>query len=260
MANDARLLISNLRYAYVSKNGHSVGALAKVNIALQPNDFVSLIGPSGCGKSTLFNIIAGLLVPDDGQVQLDGIDIVGRPGSVAYMMQRDLLLPWRTVLENVTLGPEIGGRSMAQARKEARALLHRFGLDGFEDAYPAALSGGMRQRAALLRTILCERPVILLDEPFGALDALTRSSMHEWLIGVQREFQRTMILITHDPDEAVYLSHRVYVATQRPMRIAGVVEIDLPSERHHDVTLTPAFAEKKRALLSLLQDAPVAPK
>jgi ABC-type nitrate/sulfonate/bicarbonate transport system ATPase subunit len=253
---DARLLISDLRYSYVSGSG-TVDALAQVDITLQPQDFVSLIGPSGCGKSTLFNIIAGLLVPDNGEVKLDGIDIVGRPGSVAYMMQRDLLLPWRTVLENVTLAPEIAGKPMAQARADARALLRRFGLEGFEHAYPAALSGGMRQRAALLRTILCERPVILLDEPFGALDALTRAAMHEWLLGIQREFQRTMILITHDPDEAVYLSRRVYVATHRPMRIAGVVDVDLPPERHHDVTLTSSFAEKKRALLSLLQDGPV---
>jgi ABC-type nitrate/sulfonate/bicarbonate transport system ATPase subunit len=252
--SNARLLISNLRYAYGPEGDKAVEALAKVDISLQPRDFVSLIGPSGCGKSTLFNVIAGLLVPDAGEVKLDGVDIVGRPGNVAYMMQRDLLLPWRTVLENVILGPEIAGKSKAQARSEARSLLRRFGLAGFEDAYPAALSGGMRQRAALLRTILCERPVILLDEPFGALDALTRSAMHEWLLGIQREFQRTMILITHDPDEAVYLSHRVYVATQRPMRIAGVVDVVLPPERHQDVTLSAGFAAHKRALLSLLRD------
>ena len=127
----------------------------------------------------------------------------------------------------------------------------------FENAYPAALSGGMRQRAALLRTILCERPVILLDEPFGALDALTRAVMHEWLPGSSASFNARMILITHDPDEAVFLSHRVYVATQRPMRIAGVVDIDLPAERHRDVTLTSSFAAQKRALLSLLHEAPI---
>jgi ABC-type nitrate/sulfonate/bicarbonate transport system ATPase subunit len=253
--SDAGLRISDVRYSYVSGSG-KVDALAKVDITLHPQDFVSLIGPSGCGKSTLFNIIAGLLVPDDGQVKLDGVDIVGRPGSVAYMMQRDLLLPWRTVLENVTLGPELAGKPMAQARAEARALLRRFGLEGFEHTYPAGLSGGMRQRAALLRTILCERPVILLDEPFGALDALTRAAMHEWLLGIQRDFQRTMILITHDPDEAVYLSRRVYVATHRPMRIAGVVDVNLPTERRHDVTLTAAFAEMKRTLLSLLRNGP----
>jgi len=253
--SNARLLISNLRFAYRTQSGRPISALDQVDITLRPNDFVSLIGPSGCGKSTLFSVIAGLLIPDAGVVALDGVDIIGRPGSVAYMMQRDLLLPWRTVLENVILGPEINGEPLAQARHTARALLRRFALEGFEDAYPAALSGGMRQRAALLRTILCERSVILLDEPFGALDALTRATMHEWLLGIQREFQRTMILITHDPDEAVYLSHRVYVATQRPMRIAGVVDIDLPAERHHDVTMTTAFVAHKRAVLALLHGA-----
>ncbi len=254
--SNARLLISDLQFAYATDTGHAVKALDRVDILLRPNDFVSLIGPSGCGKSTLFSIIAGLLVPDAGSVMLDGVDIVGRPGSVAYMMQRDLLLPWRTVLENVTLGPEIGGRPLSQARDTARALLKRFGLEGFENAYPAALSGGMRQRAALLRTILCERPVILLDEPFGALDALTRAAMHEWLLGIQQEFQRTMILITHDPDEAVYLSHRVYVATQRPMRIAGIVEIDLPAKRQREVTLTAAFVAHKKAVLDMLHGRP----
>src|SRR5581483_9523977 len=222
-------------------------------LSLDANDFVSLIGPSGCGKSTLFNLIAGLLVPDAGTVRLDGADIVGRPGKVAYMMQRDLLLPWRTILDNVTLGPELAGKPLAEARAAARSLLKRFGLEGYENAYPTALSGGMRQRAALLRTILCERSVILLDEPFGALDALTRASMHEWMLGIQREFERTMILITHDPDEAVYLSHRVYVATSRPMRIAGIVDIELPAQRRREVTLSPAFAEHKRRVLALLQ-------
>jgi ABC-type nitrate/sulfonate/bicarbonate transport system ATPase subunit len=247
-----RLEIAGLHFTYALEDGQRLTALERVDIALKPNDFVSLIGPSGCGKSTLFNVIAGLEMPDAGVVALDGANIVGRPGSVAYMMQRDLLLPWRSVLDNVVLGPELAGKPLPAARKAALTLLRRFGLEGFEDLYPAALSGGMRQRAALLRTILCERAVILLDEPFGALDALTRASMHEWLLGIQREFQRTMILITHDPDEAVYLSDRVYVASPRPMRIAGVVAIDLPSERHRDVTLTPAFAQHKREVLGLL--------
>jgi ABC-type nitrate/sulfonate/bicarbonate transport system ATPase subunit len=185
-------------------------------------------------------------------INIDGKDIIGRPGSVTYMMQRDFLLPWRSVMENVTLGPELAGRPLPAARAEARKLLHRFGLEGFEDVYPTTLSGGMRQRAALLRTILCDRPFILLDEPFGALDALTRASMHEWLLGIQRDFHCAMILITHDPDEAVYLSDRIYVSTPRPMRIAGVVNVELPGERHRDVTLTPAFAEHKREVLSLL--------
>ncbi len=248
----AGLEIADLRVTFDGEGGSRLTAIERVDLSLAQNDFVALIGPSGCGKSTLFNVIAGLQVPDSGHVTLGGSDIVGRSGHVAYMMQRDLLLPWRTVLENVILGPELAGMPLAEARARARALLDRFGLAGFENAYPAALSGGMRQRAALLRTILCERSVILLDEPFGALDALTRASMHEWLLGIQREFKRTMILITHDPDEAVYLSDRVYVASPRPMRIAGTVSIGLPPERRREVTLSPEFADHKRRVLDLL--------
>jgi ABC-type nitrate/sulfonate/bicarbonate transport system ATPase subunit len=253
---DVRLEIANLNVTYRADGGQDVPAIDNVDISLRQNDFVSLIGPSGCGKSTLFNVIAGLTVPNGGNVLLDGVDIIGRPGSVAYMMQRDLLLPWRTILENVILGPELAGKRLAQVRAAALTFMGRFGLAGFENSYPSVLSGGMRQRAALLRTILCERSVILLDEPFGALDALTRASMHEWLLGIQREFRRTMILITHDPDEAVYLSDRVYVATPRPMRIAGVVDIDLPPDRNRDITLTRDFAEHKRAVLALLHAGP----
>jgi ABC-type nitrate/sulfonate/bicarbonate transport system ATPase subunit len=255
-ATDLRLHVAGLECSYETSDGARIEAVRGVDIALRPNEFVSIIGPSGCGKSTLFNAIAGLLTPDAGHILLDGQDIVGKPGNVAYMMQRDLLLAWRTVLQNVTLGPELAGEPIREARDHARMLLKRFNLEGFEDAYPSMLSGGMKQRAALLRTILCERSVILLDEPFGALDALTRASLHEWLLGIQREFQRTMVLITHDPEEAVYLSDRVYVSTTRPMRVAGVVEINLPRDRKHDITLTPEFATHERRVLALLRNEP----
>ena len=255
-ATDLRLHVAGLECSYQTSDGGCVEAVRGVDIALRPNEFVSIIGPSGCGKSTLFNAIAGLLTPDSGHILLDEQDIVGKPGHVAYMMQRDLLLPWRTVLQNVTLGPELAGEPIRKAREHARMLLKRFGLEGFEDAYPTMLSGGMKQRAALLRTILCERSVILLDEPFGALDALTRASLHEWLLGIQREFRRTMVLITHDPEEAVYLSDRVYVSTARPMRVAGVVEINLPRDRKHDITLTPEFATHEKRVLALLRNEP----
>jgi ABC-type nitrate/sulfonate/bicarbonate transport system ATPase subunit len=248
-----RLQISDLHCAYRTQDQGLVPAVDGIDLALNRNEFVAIIGPSGCGKSTLFSIIAGLLKPTSGAVALDGKEIVGRPGHVAYMMQRDLLLPWRTVLDNVVLGPELAGRPMEPVRNRALALLRRFGLEGYEHSYPTALSGGMRQRAALLRTIMCERSVVLLDEPFGALDALTRATMHEWLLGIQREFQQTMILITHDPDEAVYLSDRVYVATPRPMRFAGIVPITLPYDRGRDVTMTPEFADHKRQVLALLR-------
>jgi NitT/TauT family transport system ATP-binding protein len=250
------LEISGLHFSYPLDTGGRMTAIEDVDVQLQPRDFVAIIGPSGCGKSTFFNVIAGLAVPDSGIVSLDEENIIGQTGYVAYMMQRDLLLPWRTVIQNVVLGPELAGSPLQKARASARALLHRFGLEGFEDSYPAALSGGMRQRAALLRTILCERPVILLDEPFGALDALTRAAMQEWLRGIQRDFQATMILITHDPDEAVYLADRVYVSTPRPMRIAGVVEINLPGDRDREITVTQQFAAHKREVLRLLYGAP----
>jgi len=177
---EVRLEVLNLHFSYDGDDGPRVTAIEEVSFSLKPSEFVSIIGPSGCGKSTLFNIIGGLLAPDTGTVTLDGADIVGRPGNVVYMMQRDVLLPWRSVLDNVILAPELAGQSRTWAREKARALLRRFGLDGSEAFYPAALSGGMCQRAALLRTILCERSVILLDEPFGALDALTRAAMSEY--------------------------------------------------------------------------------
>jgi ABC-type nitrate/sulfonate/bicarbonate transport system ATPase subunit len=256
--DNARLEVSNLHFTYPVELGPRVDAIEDVSFSLKANEFVSIIGPSGCGKSTLFNVIAGLQEPDSGRVALDGADIIGRPGSVAYMMQRDLLLPWRSVLDNVIVGPEIAGKPMQTARATARGLLRRFGLEGFEDAYPSTLSGGMRQRAALMRTILCERSVILLDEPFGALDALTRAAMSEWLLGIQREFERTMILITHDPDDAVFLSDRVYVSTPRPMRVAGVINVDLPRDRHRDLMLTPEFTAHKKQVLALLHEGPEA--
>jgi ABC-type nitrate/sulfonate/bicarbonate transport system ATPase subunit len=157
-------------------------ALAPVTLSIPKGRFVSLIGPSGCGKSTIFNIIAGLLEPTGGRVMIDGVDATGTIGRVGYMLQKDLLLPWRTVLDNTILGMEIQGVALRQARERALPLLHRYGLSGFEYLYPNSLSGGMRQRAALLRTLLFDTDVILLDEPFGALDAQTKLQMQEWLL------------------------------------------------------------------------------
>jgi ABC-type nitrate/sulfonate/bicarbonate transport system ATPase subunit len=255
---DARLQVEDLHCSYQGADGQPVEVIAGVNFELKPREFVSIIGPSGCGKSTLFNAVAGLLRPSSGSIRMDGRDISGRCGHVAYMMQRDFLLPWRTILENVLLGPDLAGQPREQNRARALALLQRFGLKGYENAYPNVLSGGMKQRAALLRTIMCDRSIILLDEPFGALDALTRGQMHEWLLGIQREFEQTMILITHDPDEAVYLSDRIYVSGPRPMRFVGVVDINLPQNRTHEITLTPEFASYKREILSMLKERPPA--
>ena len=171
--------------------------------------FVSLIGPSGCGKSTIFNIVAGLLEPTGGRVLIDGADATGTIGRVGYMLQKDMLLPWRTVLDNVILGMEIQGVPLREARERALPLLRRYGLAGFEYLYPNALSGGMRQRAALLRTLLFDTDVILLDEPFGALDAQTKSQMQEWLLQLWADFGKTVVFVTHDVEEAIYLSDEV---------------------------------------------------
>lgn len=212
-------------------DGRAVHALADVSLTARPGEFVTIIGPSGSGKSTLFNLITGLTEPDSGEVYIDGELVVGRTGTVGLMPQRDLLLPWRTVLNNVILGPEIDGVSKREARRRAREMLPLFGLAGFENAYPDTLSGGMRQRAALLRTFLTGRSILLLDEPFGALDALTRRELQRWLLEMWRRFDKTILFITHDVEEAVYLADRVLVFSARPGRISKVLTVDLPRPR-----------------------------
>ncbi len=223
-----------LSLQHISKtfNGtRPVQALSDVSFGIAQGEFISLIGQSGSGKSTLCNLIAGLLTPDAGEIRLNGALINGQTGHVGYMPQRDLLMPWRTVLQNVILGAEIRRLPLDQARERARALLPLFGLEGFADAYPRQLSGGMRQRAALLRTFLLERPLLLLDEPFGALDALTRREMQNWLLGVWLQLQPTVLFVTHDVREAALLSDRVLVLSARPGRLIADVPIQLPRPR-----------------------------
>ncbi len=232
--------------------GKIVEALRAVDLQAAAGRFVTLIGPSGCGKSTLFGIICGLMEPDRGEVRLAGLPAARRAGRLAYMPQKDLLLPWRTVLENVILGPEIAGVPPSKARQEAQELIPLFGLAGFERSYPAVLSGGMRQRAAFLRAVLQRCPAILLDEPFGALDALTRASLQEWLLEVWARFGQTILFITHDVEEAVFLSDRVYVFSPRPGRILQSVDIGLPRPRARDVVTGAAFAAYKAQLLAAL--------
>ncbi|NLE52237.1 MAG: ABC transporter ATP-binding protein [Chloroflexi bacterium] len=212
-------------------DGRVVHALADVSFTARPGEFVTIIGPSGSGKSTLFNLITGLTEPDTGEVLIDGQRVDGRTGMVGLMPQRDLLLPWRTVMNNVILGPEIDGVPKRVARRRAREMLPMFGLEGFENAYPDTLSGGMRQRAALLRTFLTDRSILLLDEPFGALDALTRRELQRWLLEMWRRFDKTILFITHDVEEAVYLADRVLVFSARPGRITKILTVDLPRPR-----------------------------
>ena len=236
-------------------DGRLVSALDGVSLSARKGEFVVLIGPSGCGKSTLLNIVCGLMEPDTGEVLLDGRPVLSRTGLLGYMLQKDLLLPWRRVLDNVILGPEISGSSRGEARQEALRLLPLFGLEGFENSYPSTLSGGMRQRAALLRTFLCRRNAMLLDEPFGALDALTRRQLQRWLLGVWRQFGQTIIFVTHDVDEAVYLADRVYVMTPRPGRIRLDLDIPLSRPRRPEMIASGEFATLKGQLLASLEGA-----
>jgi ABC-type nitrate/sulfonate/bicarbonate transport system ATPase subunit len=253
---DAKLEIRAVTHTFRSAGGTSVTALDDVTIRIPNGKFVSILGPSGCGKSTIFNIVAGLLTPSCGAVYLDGEDISGMIGFVAYMLQKDLLLPWRTVLDNVILGMELQGLAKVEARERAIPHLRRYGLEGFELQYPAALSGGMRQRAALLRTLLYDSTVVLLDEPFGALDAQTRAHMQEWLLQIWTDFDKTVMFVTHDVEEAVYLSDQVVVMTPRPGRIKAVIDIPMARPRAAGMVNEAAFVALKQQCLELLAYAP----
>ncbi len=231
------------------KNYGALPILQDINLTAKAGEFVTLIGPSGCGKSTIFNILAGLEPADAGQVLLDNRPVTG-PGNVAFMPQRDLLMPWRTILDNVIIGPELRGKPKKETRQKALGLFETFGLKGFEKNYPFQLSGGMRQRAALLRTILLEREVLLLDEPFGALDALTRASLQDWLLRLQNQLKHTVLFITHDVEEALLLSDKIYVLSPRPASVRLVKEISLLRPR---LITSPEFVALKAELIAVLK-------
>lgn len=230
----------------------TIQALRPTSFSVDAGQFVSIIGPSGCGKSTLFNIIAGLLLPSGGEVCSDGRSILGRAGYVGYMLQKDMLLPWRTILDNVILGLEIRKVPKGQAVARALPLIERYGLKGFERHYPHELSGGMRQRAALLRTLLYDRDILLLDEPFGALDAQTRLDMQNWLLSIWQDVKKTVLFVTHDIDEALYLSDKVLVFSSRPGYIKESLTIALPRPRGAQTMLSPEFTALKSQLLDWL--------
>src|SRR3954470_16782998 len=224
--------LSGVARRYRSRR-REVTALEGVDLELREREIVAVVGPSGCGKSTLLELVAGLQEPDAGVVR-------GQESS--YMPQRDLLLPWRDALGNAALALECQGVSRKEARRRAQPLFERFGLAEFERARPADLSGGMRQRVAFLRTLLPGRPVLLLDEPFGALDSITRGDMQEWLAQALEAEPRTVLLVTHDVEEAVFLADRVAVLSPRPGRVVAEIEVDLPRPRSRT---SPEFTELK---------------
>jgi ABC-type nitrate/sulfonate/bicarbonate transport system ATPase subunit len=243
--------LRNVSKTFYGEN-REIQALDDISLSVESGEFVTIIGPSGSGKSTLFNLIVGLLEPDEGEICIDGEICHDRISRVGYMPQRDLLLPWRSVVDNVILPQEVVGVPRDVARGRAIELLPLFGLEEFATSYPDTLSGGMRQRAALLRTILSEKEVMLLDEPFGALDALTRKELQDWLLGVWREFSQTVIFITHDVEEALYLGDRVIVLSPRPGSVIKSVMVELSRPRRQGMVAQPEFGRQVTELLASL--------
>ncbi|GBF11879.1 ABC transporter ATP-binding protein [Tepidibacillus infernus] len=251
MSEILKLLIEQVYKEYPMKDG-AFETLRDVSMAIRKGEFISIIGPSGSGKSTLFKLISGLEVPTSGKILLDGDPVVR--GNVGYMPQKDHLLPWRTVLDNVILGLEVKGIPKREARQKAIPYLKLFGLESFENEFPSSLSGGMKQRAALLRTILLEKDVLLLDEPFGALDEITRLQMQNWLLSIWEKLNHTILFVTHSIDEAIFLSDRIYVFSPRPATVKHVVEIPLPRPRKPVMMTDETFIQLKKELLKQLSD------
>jgi ABC-type nitrate/sulfonate/bicarbonate transport system ATPase subunit len=244
------LEIKNINYDY-RENGEVLPVLTDINLSILEGEFVCIIGPSGCGKTTLFNILVGLEKPDAGKIILNNQDITCTRGHIAYMPQKDLLFPWRTIIENLLLGVEINKGDLKSARIEAEELIPLFGLEGFSENYPDQLSGGMRQRAALLRTVLTHHSILALDEPFGALDALTRTKMQNWILSIQEKLNKTILFITHDIEEAITLADRVVVLNGSPSTITKELKVDLPYPRSKTDS---KFIQYKEELLERLSD------
>ena len=246
-----------LRAEQISKSYSDKQVLDEISFTLNRGELVSLLGVSGVGKTTLFNILSGISIPDGGNVFINRAEegapeewtqITGVPGELSYMLQKDLLLPHKTILNNVILPLRLKGIKKKEAEEKAEALFAKFGLKGTEKKYPSQLSGGMKQRAALLRTYLCGNKVVLLDEPFSALDTITRSSMQEWFLEVSEELKLSTVFITHDIDEAILISDRVYLLTGTPGKITKEIEIMNPKPRNQAFTMTEDFIGYKKEI------------
>lgn len=236
----------------ISVSFDGVKIIEDISIELNKGEIVCLLGVSGAGKTTLFNVLSGLLDPDTGSVKLDGENITGKAGKVSYMLQKDLLLPFKTIVDNVSLPLIIKGVKKRIARETASSYFAEFGLEGTEKKYPSQLSGGMRQRAALLRTYLFSDKVALLDEPFSALDTITKSNMHEWYLDVMEQIKLSTLFITHDIDEAILLSDRIYMMTGKPGRITEEIKVVEPKPRSKEFIVSEQFMEYKKHILNKL--------
>lgn len=246
MKGRLKLKISNISLSFEEK------VLDNIFLEVKAGEIVSIIGPSGCGKSTLFNVISGILKQNKGSIKIDGLEQKQRQGKFGYMFQEPLLFPWLKVLENVMLGYEIKGIEKTQAKTKALDLLKKFNLLEYAGFYPDSLSGGMKQKAALLRTIAFNSSILLLDEPFGSLDAITRSSLHLYLLEIWEKLKLTIIFTTHDIREAIFLSDRIYVLSKKPATIIDCLKINLPRPRKIGDLTSPKFVELEKKLINLL--------
>ncbi|WP_395939772.1 ABC transporter ATP-binding protein [Bacillus sp. 03113] len=253
LSNLPILSIKGLSFSFQQK-GIEKSILQSISMDIQPGEFVSLVGSSGSGKSTLFKLIAGLLEPYEGQIWINGQDSSKRLGTVGYMPQQDLLLPWRTILDNILLPLEISKIKKKQKISEIREWLSRFGLEKYENAYPNKLSGGMRQRVAFLRTLMTGKNLLLLDEPFGALDSMTKRHMHSWLLELWGDLQKTVLFITHDLEEALLLSDRIFLLPAKEARKIQEVKVNLLRPRSSELIYQSDFIQMRKELERLIQD------
>ena len=241
-----------LQVAGVTREYNHKNIIEDIHIHLHQGEFVSILGPSGCGKSTLFNVIAGLLTPEAGQVFVNDLDVTGKTGVVSYMYQRDLLLPWRNVIDNGILPLEIRGIPKKEAREKVKAMLPVFQLQDDGEKYPVQLSGGMKQRVSLLRTTMFSKEIMLLDEPFGGLDAITRLKMQEYLLEILKKIKGSVLFITHDIDEAIFLSDRIYIINGAPAHIVEEIIVPVKHASPQEMMTSEALRQLRSDILKRL--------
>ena len=228
----------------ISKSFDSIEILKDINIEVNEGELVSILGPSGSGKSTIFNILTNIIKSDRGEVNING--------NISYMYQKDMMVPWKKVIDNIGIPLIFKGKSKKEAREEVKKHIEEFGLSGFEYKYPSQLSGGMKQRANFLKTYLTSNDIMLLDEPFGALDSMTRRKMQNWLLDITKEMHSTILFITHDIEEAIFLSNKIYVISEKPAIIKGEIKVNLPKNRNEKIVTSEEFINIKKEILTLM--------